>query len=139
VEADPMNDERRLQIALLALRAGVALMLSVWVADKFVNPGHGSAVLQHFYGLSGVGSAVIHLLGAVQAIIVVLFALGLARRWSYAAVLLMHGASTLLSFRQYLDPWSGANLLFFAAWPMLAACLALYLLRDRDRLLSLGR
>ena len=26
------------------------------------------------------------------------------------------------------------NLLFFAAWPMLAACFALYLLRDLDTL-----
>jgi putative oxidoreductase len=28
------------------------------------------------------------------------------------------------------------NLLFFAAWPMLAACIALYLLRDQDTLLT---
>lgn len=42
-------------------------------------------------------------------------------------VLLLHGISTLSSYRQYLDPFN--NLLFFAAWPMLAACFALYLLR----------
>lgn len=32
----------------------------------------------------------------------------------------------------------GPNLLFFAAWPMLAACLALFLLRDEDTLATVG-
>jgi len=40
----------------------------------------------------------------------------------------------IFTCRQYLNPWQ--NLLFFAAWPMLAACVALYLLRDADTLLS---
>jgi putative oxidoreductase len=38
--------------------------------------------------------------------------------------------STFSSFRQYFDPFE--NLLFFAAWPMLAAIYALYSLRDLD-------
>jgi hypothetical protein len=33
---------------------------------------------------------------------------------------------------QYLNPWEPNNLLFFAAWPMLAACFSLYLLRELD-------
>lgn len=45
-------------------------------------------------------------------------------------MLLLHAVSTFSSFPQYLDPFK--NLLFFAAWPMLAACIALYLLRDLD-------
>jgi hypothetical protein len=31
----------------------------------------------------------------------------------------------------------GPNILFFAAWPMLGACFALYYLRDHDTLWSL--
>jgi len=46
----------------------------------------------------------------------------------------MHTVSTLSSYAQYLDPFN--NLLFFAAWPMLAACVALFLLRGHDTLLS---
>jgi hypothetical protein len=34
------------------------------------------------------------------------------------------------AYRPYLAPLS--NLLLFAAWPMLAACFALYTLRDLD-------
>jgi putative oxidoreductase len=48
----------------------------------------------------------------------------------------LHGISTLSSYRQYLDPFD--NLLFFAAWPMLAACVALFLLRDLDTKWTLG-
>ncbi len=47
-------------------------------------------------------------------------------------MLLLHGLSTLAGFRQYLAPFQGPNLLFFAAWPALAGCIALYLLRDLD-------
>jgi hypothetical protein len=42
----------------------------------------------------------------------------------------LHTGSTLSSFSLYPDPFK--NLLFFAAWPMLAACLFLYLLREYD-------
>jgi hypothetical protein len=52
--------------------------------------------------------------------------------------LIFHAISTLASYRQYLAPFD--NLLFFAAWPMLAACFTLYLLRDLDtRWRSTGR
>jgi len=46
----------------------------------------------------------------------------------------MHGISTLSSWPRYIAAFD--NLLFFAAWPMLAACVALFLLRDSDTLLS---
>ena len=35
-----------------------------------------------------------------------------------------------------LDPFNNPNLLFFAAWPMLAACFTLYYLRDQDTLMT---
>ena len=43
------------------------------------------------------------------------------------------------SFGRYLDPWTAPNLLFFAAWPMLAAIFALYYLRDLDTKFSLEK
>jgi putative oxidoreductase len=55
---------------------------------------------------------------------------GWKKRISYGLVLIMHAISTLSSWQQYLDPFN--NLLFFGAWPMLAACYALYVLRDLD-------
>lgn len=52
----------------------------------------------------------------------------LALRLSVFLVMLMW----TLSYRQHLAPFG--HLLFFAAWPMLAACFALYALRDLDTL-----
>lgn len=125
---------RHLDLSLLLLRLGVGLVMAMWTADKFANPAHGSAVLQNFYGLPAFGSEVFAALGLIQAVIVLLFVAGAFRTLSYGAVLLMHAGSTLSSWRQYLDGFD--NLLFFAAWPMLAACIALFLLRAHDRLLS---
>lgn len=61
------------------------------------------------------------------------FVLAYKRQYSYLAVLIMHALSTLSSFGRYLDPWTSPNLLFFAAWPMLAAIFALYYLRDLEK------
>ena len=51
-------------------------------------------------------------------------------------MLLMQGATTLVTWSAYLQPLK--NILFFAAWPMLAALIALFLLRSEDRLWSIG-
>ncbi|MDF1578295.1 MAG: hypothetical protein P1P81_07615, partial [Desulfobulbales bacterium] len=64
---------------------------------------------------------------------------GFMKRFSYGTVLVLHAISTFSSYRQYLAPYDGPNILFFAAWPMLAACLALYLLRDRDVLFTVSK
>ena len=45
-------------------------------------------------------------------------------------MLVLHAISTLSSYKMYLAAFD--NLLFFAAWPMLAACIALFYLRDLD-------
>lgn len=125
---------RHLDLSLLLLRLGVGLVMAMWAADKFVNPAHSGAVLENFYGLPALGSEVFVVIGVIQAAIVLLFVTGTLRGLSYGAIMVMHGASTLSSWKQYLDGFD--NLLFFAAWPMLAACVALFLLRTHDRLLS---
>lgn len=128
--------EQRLSWALLALRIGVFIVMLMWTLDKFVAPDHAAAVFSNFYGLSGFGNAAFYLIGALELVIIVGFVLGIAKRWTYGIVFVLHAISTLSSFSMYLG---FDNLLFFAAWPMLAACLALYLLRDQDRLtLKLG-
>ncbi len=124
-----------LAISLLLLRLGVAVVMAFWTADKIVNPDHSGGVFENFYGLGGLGSSTLTIIGIVQALFVVAFTLGAWKTISYGAVLLMHTVSTFSSWRQYLEPFD--NLLFFAAWPMLAACVALFLLRDHDRLLAL--
>src|SRR5262249_18341042 len=51
---------------------------------------------------------------------------GLAKALHLRAVLLFHAISTVSAYQQYISPFESHNLLFYAAWPMLAACFALY-------------
>lgn len=127
---------KQLPVALLFLRIGVAALMIPWAIDKLVRPEHAAAIFQHFYFLSELPSTAFYALGAAQLILILAFLCGFAKAWTCGAVLAMHTVSTLSSWKQYLAPFEGTNLLFFAAWPALAACVALFLLRHNDRLLS---
>lgn len=122
--------------SLLALRLGVFIVMLMWTLDKFVNPGHAGKVFETFYGIGWLTQNASYVIGAVEMVLILAFVAGLWRRWTYGAVLILHAISTLSSYKQYLAPFD--NLLFFAAWPMLAACLALYWLRDWDNLCTLN-
>ncbi len=126
----------RLSISLLLLRLSFGLVMMVWAFDKILNPEHGAAVFEGFYGLTGVGDQIIRIIGFAQALIVVGFLLGIAKTWTYGAVLLMHAVTTLVSWSAYLKPLE--NILFFSAWPMLAGLVTLFLLRAEDRIASVG-
>jgi uncharacterized membrane protein YkgB len=132
------DGDGKLQLSLLLLRLGVFLVMLMWTIDKFINPGHAAKVYEKFYYITGMESAVMYAIGAIEIIILLMFLAGFMKKYTYGAVLIFHAVSTLSSFRQYAAPFEGSNLLFFAAWPMLAACIALFLLRDQDRMLSAG-
>ncbi len=124
--------------SLLGLRLGVTLVMAMWTIDKFLFPDHAAAIFRIFYGVSDLSTSAAYILGALQAAVLVAFLVGFQKRWTTAVVFVFHLVSTLASFPKYLDPWTSPNLLFFAAWPMLAAIAALYLLRDFDNLFSLS-
>ena len=130
-----MDARERVRLPLLLLRLSVFLVMSMWTLDKIVNPQHAAGVFANFYGLEGLGATALRALAVAELALLAAFVMGFAKRWSYGLVLILHGISTLSSYAQYLDPF--ANLLFFAAWPMLAACFALYWLRDLDTLAAL--
>lgn len=134
-----MTSDRRLPLVLLLLRISVFIVMFVWTIDKFVRPEHAAAVYEHFYFISGLPHSAFYLIGALELAILIGFLLGVQKQLTYGAVFLLHGISTLSSYRQYLSPFEDPALLFFAAWPMLAACFALYSLRDQDTLCSVGK
>jgi len=79
----------------------------------------------------------IYLIGVVELAILTGFVVGFAPWLTYGLVLLLlHAVSTFSTFRQYLHPFEGPNILFFAAWPMLGACFTLYYLRDLDTIFT---
>jgi len=128
-----MTKASRISLSLFCLRLSVFLVMFLWTIDKFLNPGHAAKVYESFYHLGGLGPKIMYALGALEMLLLLAFLLGLWKRLSYGLVFLLHAVSTLSSYKQYIAPFEGPHLLFFAAWPMLAACLALYLLRDLDR------
>lgn len=134
-----MYDENRLALILFLLRISIFAVMLIWTIDKFVNPDHGVAIFAHFYFIEGIEARVMQALGAAEMLILTGFVLGLYKTATYGLVLVFHAVSTLSSWQIYLDPFADYHLLFFAAWPMLAACVALFLLREADSMLSLGR
>ena len=133
-----MSNLYRLRVSLLLLRISIVIVLLAWTIDKLMRPAHGAGVLEHFYGVGGLGNTPIYALAVAELVLIALFAAGVFKTWTYGLVMLLHGATTLVSFKQYLHPFEGANLLFYAAWPMFAACIALFMLRDDDQLLTVG-
>lgn len=131
-----MQDNNRLRIALFALRLGVFIVMAMWSLDKLLAPDHAAAVFENFYFIPGIGAGLLAVIGLVQLTIEVAFVLGLWKFWTYGFVLVTHAISTISSWQQYLDPFN--HMLFLAAIPMLAACIALFMLRDADTLLTLG-
>jgi hypothetical protein len=134
-----LDDRNRVGVALLVLRITVFVVMLVWMIDKFVRPAHAISVYEHFYFLHGFGPAVIYSIAVAELLLLLGFVIGFVPRLTYGLVLLLHAVSTFSSFRQYLHPFEGPNLLFFAAWPMLGACFALYYLRDLDTLWTMRR
>jgi hypothetical protein len=127
----------RLQWSLLSMRVGVFIVMFVWTLDKFMNPGHSIKIFEKFYAISGLGENIAYLLGALQLLLIFAFLAGIKKRLTYGLIFLLHGGSTLSALTHYLDPFN--NLLFFAAWPMWAACLSLYLLREADTKFTLTK
>ena len=133
---EAIANQFRTRLTLFCLRVSVFVVMFMWTIDKWVRPTHAASIFDHFYGLGGLGPLVLGLIGGAELLLLLAFLIGYAPRITYGLVLLLHAISTLASYRQYLHPFEGNNLLFFAAWPMLAACLTLYWLRDLD---TIGR
>lgn len=129
----------RLPTALLLLRLSIFLVLFMWTIDKFLHADHAAKVYEKYYFIGGMDSTVMSVLGGLEMVLLGAFVAGMFRRITYGLVCLLHAVSTLSAFKMYLTPSEPYHLLFFAAWPMLAACITLYLLRDEDTLLSVGR
>ncbi|MDA9557528.1 hypothetical protein N9R79_08525 [Vibrio sp.] len=127
------NTPKELSISLLALRLGIGIVFIMWGLDKILAPEHTIKVFQGFYGISISESFSVGL-GLIQMAFLLAFLSGVKKNITYLGILIFHSMSTFGTFSKYLDPLN--NLIFFAAWPMLAACLALYLLREYDTLLT---
>lgn len=117
----------RIKLSLFLLRLGVSFVLVMWSLDKILN----SDRVKDFYPTWSLNTS--FLLGSLELLLVLGFFLGLYKNYSYSIVLIIHTISTLLPWQHYFHPFeSKINLLYFTSWPMLAACIVLFLLRHED-------
>lgn len=130
-----MTEKNKIEWSLLLLRVGVFIVMSAWTLDKFINPEHAAGVFKHFY-LMDIELSIMTVIAAIEMLVILGFLAGIYKRFTYGFVMVIHGVSTFSSWKQYTVD---INLLFFAAWPMLAACFALYLLRDLDTKWTLSK
>ena len=126
----------KLQVSLLLLRLGIFIVFAMWTIDKFLNPEHAASVFERYYQITGLSTTLAYGVGAVQAILILAFVTGTFKTISYSIITLLHMVSTLSTYKQLMDPWSKPNLLFYTSITMLCACVALWLLREHDNLLS---
>ncbi|MCH9690695.1 MAG: hypothetical protein K0U59_01340 [Gammaproteobacteria bacterium] len=130
------SSNSKLAFSLFLLRISTFFVLGMWTLDKFLNPQHGASIFERYYQIPGLSITIVYVIGTIQAVVILAFLVGFKKRLSYGLILLMHAVSTVSAWNKYLDPWVVPNLLFFAAFPMLAAIAALYLLRDEDTYLT---
>lgn len=122
----------RVPQALLVLRITLALFFAQWGIEKFIKPDAAASIFDHFYGLQ-ISALISYAFGAVELALAAGLLLGIAKTFSYGALIAVHGVSVVVSWKQLLHPWAAqSNHLFIASVPLLGALVALFLMRDRD-------
>ena len=101
------------------------------------NYEHNSGMIMHYYHFA-VPQWFLMSLGIVELTLLLAFLAGMFKTVTYGVILFAHTVTTLVSSWRLLPPYEPHQLLYFGSLPMLAACIALYLLRDKDTLLSLN-
>lgn len=122
----------------LLLRVSVGLLIVLWGIDKIVDPAHGLAVSDRFYGGLLTMPALMPIFGGVQTLVGLLFVVGFQRRVVDPVVLLLNTATMVGVWRSILDPWGwymeGTNVLFFPSLIVFAASLLLLVIRNEETL-----
>ena len=135
-----MERDRNLELSLFLIRITVAVFLLVWAVAKFANVKQQQGVFGTFYGWKEVTTETLSMIGAVQVLLILAFAAGAFKTWTYGAIFLMHAGGTLAGWSRMIPPYGpSASMTFWAAVPVLAAIFELFLLRDRDRMLAVSR
>lgn len=131
-----MRQEQHLEISLAIIRISTALFLLVWSIGKFLDPALTQKIFSTFY-FSEISPVMSYALGVLQTILVLIFLAGFYKTISYGVVLGMHSASVLSTYEKLLHPYDPPNILFWAGVPVLAGLVALFLLREHDRWLTI--
>jgi len=123
---------KQVQLALFLIRFGLGIFLLAWSIDKLVVPESTVKIFQIFYHI-GISLQIAYVIGAFEVLLSLAILVGYQKTLSYGLGCLIHGVSTLSSFKQLLDPF-GPNHLFIAGVPVLFSFIALFVARKYDTL-----
>ncbi|MEL6371146.1 MAG: hypothetical protein AAFR03_10550 [Pseudomonadota bacterium] len=129
----------KLSLALFVLRLTLTIFFAVWAAEKFIKPETTVAIWKAFYLVENLPLTASYAIGALQVLAIAGFFFGIARFWSYGFLMVIHGVGTALTYERLINPFEGPNHLFIAAIPVLGALIALFIMRDEDTILTIGR
>ena len=91
-------------LAVLLLRLGLGWFLLVWGVTKFLAPGHYVKLYAYFHGFD-LAASLPYYMGAGQTVVAVAIILGLWRRASYAAGLLIHTITVAVVIGELVTPF----------------------------------
>jgi len=149
-----MNQQKRIEFSLFIIRITAAIFLGLWATLKFHHPSWTQNIFKGSYRLEALGLETLppeasYILGSIQILIVLAFALGLWRTWSYGLMMLMSAAGVIGSLGSYVGFNDAGEIvanyaryprnLMLTAIPTLGALIALFILRDMDNFLSLSK
>lgn len=132
-----MKSEQQLKIGLALIRLSTGIFFLIWSVEKLIYPEFTQKIFARFYMLE-ISPSIAVGIGIVQTLFILAFMAGLFKIWTYGAILGMHGLSTLSTYKELLNPYQPPNHLFWAAVPLLAALITLFLLRKEDSLFTVG-
>jgi putative oxidoreductase len=124
-----------LAFALLIIRWSAAAFPLIWALDIFLGSVAALKTFSKLY-VPLDSAMVVGLIGVLQSVLLLVFAVGTFRTWTYGAVVFMHAGSTLASCSKYLEPWDRPNILFWATILVLGPLVAFFILRRRDTLFA---
>ena len=130
---------RRIEIALLVIRITAAIFLGLWASLKFFRPEWTENIFKGAYNLPIVTADYAFILGILQIGVVLLFAAGAFRFWTYGLMVLMSAAGVIGSISSLANYTQYPKNLMLTSIPTLGALIALFLLRDLDNLLSVSK
>lgn len=125
-----------LGVPLLILRFGLGVFLLLFGIDKLVTPHAAAAIFANYYGIDVAPATLVYGVGLFEIVLALAILAGLWKTLTYGLGLALHTVSTLATYRELLAPF-GENHMYMAALPVLAAFVALFLLRRHDTLWSM--
>jgi len=128
-----------IQIPLFFTRLSIAYFLLPWVLMRFVKPENAKGIAAKYYKISSMPEIATTIIGVLWLLLLVAFVAGFKKRISYGLVLIIHTVGTLWTLPYLIVGTSTANLLFFAAIPVIGAMWLLYALREHDTFLSINK